>query len=437
MLLEFNYHSSLLLFGFAQAFIYSAFLLLRARREERTMDYLAAAILITGALYVAQWMLGFGGWYDSHDWRTTLMFYMQWNNLLLLGPLVWLYFRALTNVEFRWKRQHWLHFLPWAILFLKPLIIFGYDMIYFHLMLGRPLEFFYGTRGPLSEWDHNTYLLIFDILFVAVRIHLISYLVLTLLDFRAYKKYLQQEFSNTAQLSFGGLRVALYLGLFGIVLVTLLNVLGYIFSFDYAQAWNSFFVMSVFIYFGAIQFFHLSPSLTRRLRFDPAQALDSEVEHNEANAIPDQAVPASLNVLNEELSELLPLARKLLKHIQQSEVYLQPELSLSELAKQLKTNTSQMSRVINSVYRQNFNDFVNAFRCQAFVKGLQRGEHHQHTLLGMALESGFNSKATFNRAFKKQYGISPGQAAKSIDKGEELNPEFTLNDWLEIGFATA
>ena len=85
---DFNFYSSLLLIGFVQGLVYACLLLLRGLRQDRISDFFAASILLVGALYVAPWMLGFAGWYDAHDWRTTLMFYGSWNNLSLLGPLV-------------------------------------------------------------------------------------------------------------------------------------------------------------------------------------------------------------------------------------------------------------------------------------------------------------------------------------------------------------
>jgi AraC-like DNA-binding protein len=115
---------------------------------------------------------------------------------------------------------------------------------------------------------------------------------------------------------------------------------------------------------------------------------------------------------------LLLWSLKLEKHLASERAYLDPELNLTQLAKQLKTNSSQLSKVINTVHGQNFNDFINELRCAAFMQALEAGEHRIRTLLSLALDSGFNSKATFNRAFKKCYGISPGEAAKRIDTTE-------------------
>ena len=55
----------------------------------------------------------------------------------------------------------------------------------------------------------------------------------------------------------------------------------------------------------------------------------------------------------------------------------------------------------------NFNDFVNKYRVEEVKKAFDNGDHKKSTLLGIAFDCGFNSKATFNRAFKKNTGLSP------------------------------
>lgn len=60
----------------------------------------------------------------------------------------------------------------------------------------------------------------------------------------------------------------------------------------------------------------------------------------------------------------------------------------------------------------NFNDFINQYRVKAVIKKMEAGEHTIQTLLGLALEVGFNSKSTFNRAFKRHTSRSPNDYIK-------------------------
>ena len=98
---------------------------------------------------------------------------------------------------------------------------------------------------------------------------------------------------------------------------------------------------------------------------------------------------------------------KILSLLQNEKVYEDPELSLTQMAKQLKTNPSILSKTINQGFQLNFNDFINNYRIDAVKEKLKAGEQKTQTLLGIAYDCGFNSKATFNRAFKKVTGTSP------------------------------
>ena len=97
--------------------------------------------------------------------------------------------------------------------------------------------------------------------------------------------------------------------------------------------------------------------------------------------------------------------------------YLDPELTLRDLARILGMNTTHLSQTINKGFGKNFNDFINEYRIEMVKKKLLSGERSNATLLELAFESGFNSKATFNRSFKKFTGKSPREfaAAQSSD----------------------
>ena len=102
------------------------------------------------------------------------------------------------------------------------------------------------------------------------------------------------------------------------------------------------------------------------------------------------------------------------KHLMENEkVYLNPELNLSDLAKMAHMSRGQLSEIINTAFEKNFNDFVNGYRVEAFKMMLQEDKHKQLSLLGIAQECGFNSKATFNRVFKKLTNLSPTEYLKT------------------------
>lgn len=402
---DFNAYSSPLLPGFLQGVTFAIILCLRGMREERVSDYFAAILLVMGSLYVGQWMFGFAGWYDSHDWKTSLMFYVSWKNLLAFGPLIWLYFRSLTNTDFRWQRKYWWHFLPLFLSLLQPLTIFLYDFVYWLLIQGEAFTYFNNTRGPAAEWDNTYSSPVFYVIYGISVFHLLGYLIWTLIDYRKYRSYLSREFSNTEQLTFSSLRLTLFMMVFGVLATIFLDIHNLMYSTSYIDSWDSFFVMSLFTYFAAIQLLAINPQMTRALRFLP----DEEV----GKVPPAGKINENINTAEQEVdAELASWAKKLEERLALHQDYLNPDLKLGELAATIRTNSSVLSRVINGSYGMNFNDFVNGRRCEAFMEAVKANEHERHTLLSIALDCGFNSKSTFNRAFKKHTGNSPGEYVK-------------------------
>jgi len=90
-----------------------------------------------------------------------------------------------------------------------------------------------------------------------------------------------------------------------------------------------------------------------------------------------------------------------------SECFSNPNLTIGDLALVLKVHPRKISSAINSVYRQNFNSYVNKFRVKKAVKLLSSKDFEAFTLEGIGNEAGFHSKSAFYTAFKKETGKTP------------------------------
>jgi ABC-type antimicrobial peptide transport system permease subunit/AraC-like DNA-binding protein len=121
------------------------------------------------------------------------------------------------------------------------------------------------------------------------------------------------------------------------------------------------------------------------------------------------------------LKQALPAEMKqrgtwLKKAVQAGLYYQDPELSLSSLAEKLELGPHELSRIINTALKKSFNDFITEYRVADVVQKMQNPAYDHITLLGIAFESGFNSKTTFNRTFKQITGKSPVEYKNELKK---------------------
>ncbi len=94
----------------------------------------------------------------------------------------------------------------------------------------------------------------------------------------------------------------------------------------------------------------------------------------------------------------------------------EPELSLPVVARRLGTNTAHLSRALNEGLGVNFSTFVNGLRCDTVAAALDAGS--DANLLTLALDAGFGSKASFNRAFQAAYGVAPSDYRRRVLKSK-------------------
>mgnify|MGYP000704698994 FL=1 len=87
-------------------------------------------------------------------------------------------------------------------------------------------------------------------------------------------------------------------------------------------------------------------------------------------------------------------------------------LSLRGLSDHTKISSNYISQVINQKTDSHFFDFINHFRVNAAMERLG-DEHEKNSILDIAYSVGFNSKSTFNTAFKRQTGLTPSEFRKN------------------------
>ena len=406
----FSRYSGLLLIFFVHGLVYALLLLRKGYQNDRASDKWLAAFLFLCILYITPWMLGFAGWYDGFECLRcrNFLFYMPLQHTLLMGPVIYFYLRTLFQPTIKFRRADWLHFVPAALYLLWCAVVFVTDQVVL-----RQYYLMDGIQDPdFDDW----YIL-------AGLISLLMYLVLCIRYYRRYKQFIVQEASFADSIMFRWVRnflLAFLIYFLSNLIFHLVPLFGI--DFDYTDSWWYYLLFAILFYYIAINGY--SHSIETRMRFGmdllsykKQNLLGAPAENNDfLEDIPFEEVqpaPRDVNGL-EEWKE------KVLQAIVTEKAYTNPELTLTDLAKALQTNNSLLSRVINSGFGQNFNDFINFYRVEE-VKGKLRSEAAgQVTIMSIAYDAGFNSKATFNRAFKKLTGKNPKDYLNSGSSSAEL-----------------
>lgn len=128
--------------------------------------------------------------------------------------------------------------------------------------------------------------------------------------------------------------------------------------------------------------------------------------------IADEIEPLNLSTLSKNVDK--EELEKLKLYVVTSQIYKQNRLTIEQLSEACGLSVSTISSLINQGANVNFFDFINQYRVNEVIRQLQTPKNQQVSLINIALESGFNSKTSFNNVFKKLTGKTPSAYRNSI-----------------------
>lgn len=386
MTFDLNLYSTPLLFAFLQAWIYAGLFWWRSWRNERLSDWLLGCLLVAMAFEIWEYMLGFAG--IEILWNE-LDFFPR-NFSLLLPALTWFYLQSQFDSDFRFRRKDLLHAVPF-------LLFAGYHLLVF-------------VQGPafVAEWKQAVQMR-YGIEFVELGLKFVLNFVYFFKAYRLYREYRRwapNEFSNVEAVNFVWFRNFLLAFLAAFITGWGMTLVDFWLDLDFWHDWWDELFYAALIYYLCIAGY--AQTQPRKLHFSlpEAQAADSASSIAPATKS-DKLADEDLQQWRNSLEKLMTGERP----------YLDPGLTLSDLARRLQTNSSLLSAVVNRAFGKNFNDFVNEYRVEAVKKLLHDPAASHLSLLGIGLECGFNSKSTFNRAFRKATGMAPGEWGKGLADG--------------------
>jgi AraC-like DNA-binding protein len=401
MLFQFGFYSSVLLISFTQGIVYSALILAKAIKTKNKSNYLLSLFIFLCCLYIAPWMLGFAGWYDNQPYRDFL-FYTPFQHLLFVGPIIFFYTQSLLNPSFKFSKKEALHLLPGFIYLLYIIAIWVYDKFIFG-------DYYFYKNGMDKDFDYWYQKL--------GLVSMIVYFILSIQYYNIYKKLMLQVVSYADTILFKWIKTYLIAFLVMLLLPIFFDITGVFYPEmkSYQGSWWFFLFFSIVMYYIAITGYSnpLNTTIPFKMSFfdkNPILLLNENQTNETENSIDIQ-----YETFEESNSpEIEHWKSKIETLIQDEKWYQNSELTLLDLAKKLGTNVSVISKTINQGFEMNFNDCINSYRIKAVKNSLADGEHKNSTLLGIAFDSGFNSKATFNRAFKKNTGKTPKEYIETL-----------------------
>ena len=381
---NFNQWSSPLLFLTLQGVIFAVLLFVRYYKNRQVSDLLLGSLLTILCYHRITYIIGFMDWYDT--FRNTKINYWLIAFEFSVGPLLYLYVKSVTTSGFKLAKEHIYHFIPQIIYVIYKLCLIGYDA-------SQP-GFSDTQNGVMMESFEMQYFNPFYVLLTNVQ--MILYLAFTVQLFGKYRAKIKHFYSNTFKLELNWLAtfLAIYILLYIYSLLQMLINIS-IFELSWTQKWWFHFVSCLAIIYIGIKGFFTKTDALNDLEFN---AVTTSTLSKEAGR--DDAYEKEMRMLTEYIKENKP--------------YLNPDMSLKLLAHGIKLSPTQLSEVINNGFGINFNDFINNYRVEEIKQALQNGDHKTLSLVAIAFDCGFNSKATFNRVFKKLADMSPTEYLKLI-----------------------
>ena len=297
--------------------------------------------------------------------------------ILLHGPLMWLYVSLLTKPLFKLRLVHLWHLLPF-VLVLSMFIIKNYT-------LPAP------QRIEEEQTEAFRQKLMFPMVSTLIFLSTQGYYWNSWLQLRRHREALKRYFGNLEHKDPIWLRYLLVGAITFYAIISLLYLADYWFTlmpYGSLQVIGYGFAAIYTIYLGYFGFKQGDVFTQAKVEI----ALDTLTEKNKDFAESYQ----------EEVFELQSFMAS-------KKLYTDPELTLAQLARAVGTTPVRLSLLLNQHMGMNFFEFVNRLRVEEFKQQALSEEGKKLNLMGIAYNSGFNSKPTFNRVFRSYTGKTPSE----------------------------
>jgi len=298
----------------------------------------------------------------------------------------------MTSPKAKLNPYNYLHFLPGLALF----IFFLFD--FYFLDANRKIEY-YRTVSHSPTF-------IFYVSETLINISAPIYTVFSIIQLRKHKKRIGDNFSYTEKIDLDWLRNILY-----VLTITSVFAIGLYFISDLYRIIPVWFGDNILFIVIIICVFYLGYySIKQTSIYSLEPELDKLSHKRETSIVAPKYEKSGLSDVDSK-----KIFNDLLNIMKEKELYLEPELKLTNVAEEMNVPGHHISQVISKHTSSNFYHFINEYRVNSVIEQLKDDQHKEYTLLSIAFGSGFNSKTSFNTAFKKISGLTPSQFIKKME----------------------
>jgi AraC-like DNA-binding protein len=306
---------------------------------------------------------------------------------LLFGPLLYFYTQTVIYKNFSVGLKTLPHFLPFLVFFA------GTETYYLiqpqsekETILRSILE----HHIPLAVTIVSTLIFIQFLIYAVYSLGLVS----------RYKKAANQLFSDPVHTDVSWLNSTIVFFILIVIVSTLNNLLAQIFLAKYYLLAFNLVVLALF--------FFVINVILKALRGSHVFSFTEQHDLSDRAGLTSKA-PRVIADKGEKEQIIQLLAR----FMESDKPYLEPELSLEQLALKLSLKPRPLSQAINEILGQNFFDYINRYRIDEAKRLLTNPKDEKITVLEVLYEVGFNSKSSFNTLFKKYTGLTPTEFRKN------------------------
>jgi AraC-like DNA-binding protein len=231
---------------------------------------------------------------------------------------------------------------------------------------------------------------------ILILVQALFYTALSYITIRKHQRKIQQFSSNTEGIDLNWLEYI-------ILILLIVNIIYVMYNLFYdPKALNVFINITFLLVVYCVAYYSLKQKEIYPLKEQQIKDLIAIDEDSSSEEVKRKLIP------DEDMSRIKDQLEKLMTT---DKLYLDSELNLIKLAEMLSVSTHHLSYTINTGFDKNFFQYINEFRVE-HAKTLLKQTDSKLSILGIAYESGFNSKTAFNTTFKKVTGLTPSEFKK-------------------------